>query len=76
MSAAGYYYLVPDAMAAPVPGVLWRVTRAELRLLDAEEEVDPADPASPAGVYRRVWGQAYTRAGAVECWLYLGATLK
>ena len=75
-SAAGYYYLVPDAAAAPVPGILWRVTPAELCLLDAEEEVDPADPASPAGVYRRVRAEAHAAASAVACWLNVGGTIE
>ena len=74
-SADGYYYLVPAATSASVPGVLWRVTPAELRLLDAVEGVDAADPASPAGEYRRMRACAYTAAGAVACWLYLGGTI-
>jgi gamma-glutamylcyclotransferase (GGCT)/AIG2-like uncharacterized protein YtfP len=71
----GYHYLVPAASGAPVPGVLWRVTADELRLLDAEEDVDPADPAGPAGEYRRVRGTALTADGPVACWLYLGAAI-
>jgi len=71
----GYYYLVPDASGEPVPGVLWRVTPDELRLLDAEEDVDPADPASAAGEYRRVRGTAQAAGGPVDCWLYLGASI-
>jgi gamma-glutamylcyclotransferase (GGCT)/AIG2-like uncharacterized protein YtfP len=74
-SADGYYYLVPAPVPAQVLGILWQVTPAELVLLDAVEEVDPADPSCAAGEYRRVRGVAYTAEGAVECWLYLGGTL-
>ena len=74
-SAAGYYYLVPDAAHSAVPGVLWQVTESELRLLDRVEDCDPADPTSPAGEYRRVRDRAYTGGSLVECWLYAAGTL-
>jgi gamma-glutamylcyclotransferase (GGCT)/AIG2-like uncharacterized protein YtfP len=74
-SRQGYYYLVPADDAPPVPGVLWRVTPAELAVLDEVEDVDPADPGSPHGEYRRVRGQAHTASGAVACWLYEGARI-
>jgi gamma-glutamylcyclotransferase (GGCT)/AIG2-like uncharacterized protein YtfP len=75
VSYAGYYYLVPAASGEPVSGVLWRVTADELRLLDAEEDVDPVDPGSAAGEYRRVRGTALAADGPVDCWLYLGAAI-
>jgi hypothetical protein len=71
----GYHYLVPAASGEPVPGVLWRVTADELVVLDDEEDVDPADPASAAGEYRRVRGTALKADGPVDCWLYLGASI-
>jgi gamma-glutamylcyclotransferase (GGCT)/AIG2-like uncharacterized protein YtfP len=74
-SAQRYYYLVPAADAPPVPGMLWRVTAAELAVLDEVEDVDPADPGSPHGEYRRVRSQAHTTSGAVPCWLYQGARI-
>ncbi len=74
-SADGYYYLVPARTGPPVRGVLWRVTAAELGVLDAVEGVDPADPGGPMGEYRRVRGEAHTVRGAVVCWLYAGGTL-
>ena len=75
VSFAGFYYLVPAASGEPVPGVLWRVTADELVVLDAVEGVDPADPGSAAGEYRRVRGTALKADGPVDCWLYLGATI-
>jgi gamma-glutamylcyclotransferase (GGCT)/AIG2-like uncharacterized protein YtfP len=75
VSYAGYYYLVPDASGGPVPGVLWRVTADELQVLDVLEGVDPADPGSLAGEYRRVRGTALAADGPVDCWLYLGASI-
>lgn len=74
-SPNGYYYLVPDAAAPPVSGVLWQVTDAELARLDEFEDTDPADPTSPRGEYRRVWERAETADGAVACWVYVGGTL-
>ena len=73
--AEGYYYLVSAPSRARVLGILWQVTAAELRLLDAVEDVDPADPGSPTGEYRRVRGVAHTAGGPVSCWLYLGSTV-
>ena len=74
-SPQGYYYLVAAADAPPVPGVLWHVTRAELTVLDQVEDVDPADPGSPRGEYRRVRTQAHTATGPIDCWLYEGARI-
>jgi hypothetical protein len=74
-SADGYYYLVPAATSVRVPGILWQVTPADLRLLDLVEDVDPADPAGAAGEYRRVRGCAYTPSDVVPCWLDLGGTI-
>jgi gamma-glutamylcyclotransferase (GGCT)/AIG2-like uncharacterized protein YtfP len=74
-SPEGYYYLLPAPTREPVPGVLWRVTAADLRQLDVVEGVDAADPTSPRGEYRRVRGEAHTASGVVACWLYLGGTI-
>src|SRR5829696_7040140 len=74
-NAEGYYYLVPNATAALVDGLLWLVTDADIARLDAFEEVDPADPAGPGGEYRRVAGRAETNTGAVACWVYVGGAI-
>jgi gamma-glutamylcyclotransferase (GGCT)/AIG2-like uncharacterized protein YtfP len=74
-SAAGDDYLVPAPATAGVLGIVWRVAPADLAALDAFEEVDPADPSGPAGEYRRVRDVAQTAAGAVACWLYVGAAV-
>jgi len=74
-SPDGYYYLVPASVPARVLGILWQVTPSDLRRLDAFEVVDPDDPGSPAGEYRRLRDVAYLPAGAVRCWLYVGGTL-
>jgi hypothetical protein len=74
-SPDGYYYLVPAPVPARVLGILWQVTALDLRRLDAFELVDPDDPGSPAGEYRRLRSVAYPPGGVVRCWLYVGGTI-